>query len=116
MRRGDQLSQGQKEDGEEKKPKGLDEIARDHGLNERETDLFITNMGMLSQGIVDHFTGPDPEDGLETLDIWVETLDMYMTMAPKIIPALREAIEPLAEGLKAARKPDRPSRTHFSRH
>jgi len=54
---------------------------------------------MVSQGIIEYFKGDDPEDGLETLNIWVETLDMNITMAPKIAPAIAEAIEPFAQAL-----------------
>jgi hypothetical protein len=74
-------------------PLSLTDIAKKHDLNAQETGLFITNISLVSQGIVEYFTSPDPEDGLETLDVWLGTLDMYTSMSPKIASAIAEAVE-----------------------
>lgn len=78
--------------------KSLAEIAKKHGLNEKETDLFVQNITMVSRGINEYFGG-NPEDGIETMDVWLGTLDMYMTIAPKIVPAIAEALAPFVQAL-----------------
>jgi len=78
----------------------LEQIAQKHKLNARETNLFIQNISMVTTGIIEFSEADDPEDGRESLDIWSLTLDMYLSMAPKIGPAIAEALEPIAQRME----------------